>query len=179
MGHWIKKVRETPLQPLAKVINSLTGRSSVDAPSVKAVNEALDAKVVDNLQGESTNVAPSVRAVKTAVQGRSPKDHTHEVEDITDFPTFQTTTQTFNISRSVTSRLQIDNFNVDVTKNGWKPLGLLGAYIESDTRTVNLDWCYLSDLGAVGASVNGQCSLIDGDSRTVTVKIIVGYYKFE
>ena len=154
MSMWIKKVATTPLNTIAKVIDSLSGSSTENAPSIHAVN--------------------------TALSGKANSSHTHTKNQITDFPTFQTTTQEFTATVSLSSLLRVDNFDVDVTNNGWKPLCLLGAYIQTDNRTVNLDWCYLSDLGAVGASVNGQCSIIDdSQSRTATITIKMGYYKFE
>lgn len=50
---WIKKVAVTPLNTIAKVIDSLTGNSTTDAPSVHAVKSALaDTYTTDNLTFE-------------------------------------------------------------------------------------------------------------------------------
>lgn len=38
---WIKKVSTTPLSAIAQVIDSLSGSSATNAPSIKAVNEAI------------------------------------------------------------------------------------------------------------------------------------------
>ena len=38
---WIKKVSTTPLENIAKVIDSLSGQSTTNAPSIKAVNGAI------------------------------------------------------------------------------------------------------------------------------------------
>jgi len=44
MSKWIKKVATTPLNTIAKVIDSLTGSSTTNAPSIHAVNTALAGK---------------------------------------------------------------------------------------------------------------------------------------
>ena len=53
---WIKRVSVHPLNTIAKVIDSLTGSSTTNAPSIHAVNTALankadvaDAYTTDNL----------------------------------------------------------------------------------------------------------------------------------
>lgn len=43
MGKWLKKVDETPLVQNARVIDSLSGNSTTNAPSIRAVNSALNA----------------------------------------------------------------------------------------------------------------------------------------
>lgn len=48
MAKWIKKVAVTPLNAIAKVINSLTGDSTQDAPSVHIVKTALAEKVASD-----------------------------------------------------------------------------------------------------------------------------------
>lgn len=50
---WIKKITTTPLTTLARVINSVTGNSTTDAPSVYAVKNALADKQ-DALNFDST-----------------------------------------------------------------------------------------------------------------------------
>ena len=48
MGKWIKKVTETPLNAVAKVVNSLNGSSYFNAPSINAVNNGLAGKANTN-----------------------------------------------------------------------------------------------------------------------------------
>ena len=45
---WIKKVAETPLDLIAKVIDSLSGNSKYNAPSIRAVNAGLATKADNN-----------------------------------------------------------------------------------------------------------------------------------
>ena len=47
---WIKKVASTPLEAIARVINSLDSGAdaTTNAPSIKAVNDALDLKASEN-----------------------------------------------------------------------------------------------------------------------------------
>lgn len=47
---WIKKIASTPLETIARVINSLDSGAdaTTNAPSIKAVNDALDLKASEN-----------------------------------------------------------------------------------------------------------------------------------
>ena len=62
----IKVTKTTPLVGVVK--DDLNGSSSSDAPSVRAVKEAINNGIIvaiqDNLSGNSTDKAPSIRAVK-------------------------------------------------------------------------------------------------------------------
>jgi microcystin-dependent protein len=44
---WLKKIADTPLDIKAKVIDSLSGSSNINAPSIRAVNEAIANKWQD------------------------------------------------------------------------------------------------------------------------------------
>ena len=55
---WIKKVSTTPLGTIAKVIDSLSGSSTTNAPSIRAVNGAI------------TELLSTIDSVQTAVEGK-------------------------------------------------------------------------------------------------------------
>lgn len=59
---WIKKVATTPLSTIAQVIDSLSGASATNAPSINAVNAAINnlLTALDNKQDEITGSASTV-----------------------------------------------------------------------------------------------------------------------
>lgn len=63
---WLKKVAATPLTNIAKVIDSLQSGTNdrLNAPSIRAVNEALDAKQ-NTLNFDTTPTAASVNPVRS------------------------------------------------------------------------------------------------------------------
>lgn len=67
---WIKKVAVTPLETVAKVIDSLSGASTTNAPSIKAVNTAIDGllSAIDAKQDKITLTAS--KAVVTNSSGK-------------------------------------------------------------------------------------------------------------
>lgn len=72
---WIKKVSTTPLNAIAKVIDSLSGGSTVNAPSIHAVSvglEAIDPKMtwsssVSCLVGDTTCTITDASILTTSV----------------------------------------------------------------------------------------------------------------
>ncbi len=63
---WLRKVAETTLSTIAKVIDSLEGGTNdrINAPSVRAVNEALDTKQ-NSLNFDTTPTTASVNPVRS------------------------------------------------------------------------------------------------------------------
>lgn len=59
---WIRKVAETPLETLAKVIDSLSGSSQTNAPSINAVNNALQdmSELIGGKQDEITGAGSTI-----------------------------------------------------------------------------------------------------------------------
>lgn len=59
---WIKKVAVTPLNAIAQVIDSLSGASATNAPSINAVNAAINnlLTALDNKQDEITGSASTI-----------------------------------------------------------------------------------------------------------------------
>lgn len=80
MGKWIKKVQESPLDVLSKVINSLSGNSAVNAPSIGAVNRGLNTK---SDVGHSHAIS-DVTNLQTSLDGKAASNHTHPISDIND-----------------------------------------------------------------------------------------------
>lgn len=74
MAKWIKKVDETPLVQNARVIDSLSGNSTDNAPSIRAVNSALNAINVPlgdlSDYGENHTLVDAVGVLTTAEQSR-------------------------------------------------------------------------------------------------------------
>lgn len=69
MGKWLKKVDETPLVQNARVIDSLSGNSTVNAPSIHAVNYWLNnplGNLINEGYSESHPVAQVLKTLETA-----------------------------------------------------------------------------------------------------------------
>ena len=150
---WIKKVATTPLNTIAKVIDSLSGSSTENAPSIHAVN--------------------------TALNGKANSSHTHTKSQITDFPTFQTTTQQFTVNNiSATELLPTAFGSVDITKSGWTPIGL----VQCDSDIVDRLYSWRIDpLLSVSATLWWYTIRQDfsNPSYKGTLHFTVLYYKFE
>lgn len=73
MGKWLKKVDETPLVQNARVIDSLSGNSTINAPSIHTVNYWLN-NPIGNLINEGYSsehtVAQVLKVLETAEQSR-------------------------------------------------------------------------------------------------------------
>ena len=67
---WIKKVSTTPLDTVAKVIDSLSGSSATNAPSIKAVNEAIASLTAAIEAKQDTITLTANRAVVTDSNGK-------------------------------------------------------------------------------------------------------------
>lgn len=69
MGKWLKKVDETPLVQNARVIDSLNGNSTINAPSIRTVNYWLN-NPIGNLINEGYSaehtVAQALKVLETA-----------------------------------------------------------------------------------------------------------------
>lgn len=69
MGKWLKKVDETPLVQNARVIDSLSGNSTINAPSIHTVNYWLNnplGNLINEGYSESHPVAQVLKTLETA-----------------------------------------------------------------------------------------------------------------
>lgn len=67
MGKWLKKVDETPLVQNARVIDSLNGNSTINAPSIRTVNYWLN-NPIGNLINEGYSAEHTVAQVLKALE---------------------------------------------------------------------------------------------------------------
>lgn len=74
MAKWIKKVSSAPLRVVGHIIDSLSGNSAVNAPSIRAVNSALNSINVPlgdlSDYGENHTLVDAVGVLTTAEQSR-------------------------------------------------------------------------------------------------------------
>lgn len=68
---WIKKVAVTPMDLVAKVIDSLSGNSKINAPSIHAVNAALAAKADTSAVDEALDLKADTSDVNTALAAKA------------------------------------------------------------------------------------------------------------
>lgn len=104
MAKWIKKVATTPLDAIAKVIDSLSGSSTTNAPSIRAVNVALANKADSTaLAGKAdinhTHTINNVTGLQSALDGKASSSHTHAFSDISGL-TFSLDGTTLTITKS-------------------------------------------------------------------------------
>ena len=86
--------------------------------------KALNGTIIDNLDSNSTSDAPSIRAVNekfdAVISEMAEADHTHEVADITDFPTIPTkTSELINDSGFLTEEqgIEVDSALDETSEN--------------------------------------------------------------
>lgn len=108
---WIKKVASTPLDTIAKVINSLVSGDdkTTNAPSIKAVTDALAAKV-DKITGKGLSANDYTDADKAIVAG---------VTAALDTKANKITILKKTIEYSYATALDSFNFNVTIPAGTW------------------------------------------------------------
>lgn len=81
MGKWIKKVTATPLGLVGHIIDSLTGSSTNNAPSIRAVNEGLENNKAIYVHSSKAFTSQTITAGTTTA---TPKQFAFSIDDFVD-----------------------------------------------------------------------------------------------
>ena len=162
MGKWLKKVDETPLVQNARVIDSLSGNSTINAPSIHTVNYWLNnplGNLINEGYSESHPVAQVLKTLETA--------HDSIYEDLTGMVvntygnTYNPTYSLVRYGRVFEFRAHVENVPVDVRIQDI--LVLPTNYIRSDAGRIAID-LLVTDSGLAGRqafiNTNGKIDLL-------------------
>lgn len=166
MAIWIKKVETTPLNTIAKVIDSLTGSSTTNAPSIHAVNEALDDldARINELDTKITVLTNNYNALETRVSALESSEESQSVtsdfsiqayseyvEGQTDFS--QTITQNVTINNAEGYKLLMFDWSNDGSTTGSTLINMRGSYQINESGYFKVNLFNLSASQSVDGSV--------------------------
>lgn len=194
---WIKKVAETPLEAIAKVIDSFTSGADkvTNAPSIRAVEDALDGKAsAGDLMtlAEELNAEMATKATKAELESATSELETalDDKVDTLDFQNYQVQIQeqlseventkanranmiisrdySYNYEITAGTYAQISATNLGITAiSGYTPIGFRKVYAGSRYMNISLSQAVTS--GTVVGMTNTNSATVTG---TLAVTII-------
>ena len=150
---WIKKVASTPLEAIARVINSLDSGAdaTTNAPSIKAVNDALDLKASEN------DLLSAVANLETEIAKKPDKNDM-----------FLLQTYTYNYAVNAGEYIQVSASDLGITAiEGYTPIAF--REISTGSRYMNVTIMFTRVSGTVIGMRNTHSAEV---SNTLNVIIV-------